>query len=547
MLQKLKLLALFCALCAGIWYIPGAKGKQTPAQQADATSVSATEQTRGLTREERRGRAIYQRGASTVGREIVATIGELEVPSTTVNCAGCHGLKGEGKTEGGVTAGNLTWANLTKPSGHTHPSGRKHGPMSESSFINAVVRGIDPAQNRLAVAMPRYQMAPEDMGDLIAYLKHIEFERDPGVTAESVEIAVPLPATGPLADVGAAMREVLAAYFDEVNSRGGIYKRKIKLHVAESGDGSAAAVMQTVRLLTLQGQTFAFVSGLSAGADREVADFALGEEVPFVFPSTLLPQTAQPPNRYIFYLMPGLVEQTKALINFADASSSFKDTPAAIVYPEEQLAVSAASAAVIQAQQKHWSKIIKRSYAREAFDAVRLAQELKGQRTESIFFFGSGAQSASLISAARALDWTPSIFLLGVLSGQDLIGAIPPLAKQRIFLAFPTIPTDVTAEGASEYSALRDKYHLSSRQKSAQLSALAAAKTFVEGLKGAGADLSREQLITALEGLYDYDTGLTPHLIFGPNRHIGAAGAYMVTIDPQTKDFAAASGWVPVN
>ena len=62
-----------------------------------------------------------------------------------------------------------------------------------------------------------------------------------------------------------------------------------------------------------------------------------------------------------------------------------------------------------------------------------------------------------------------------------------------------------------------------------------------------GADLSREQLITALEGLYDFDTGLTPRLSFGPNRRIGAAGAHMVTINPETKDFATASGWVSAN
>ena len=65
-----------------------------------------------------------------------------------------------------------------------------------------------------------------------------------------------------------------------------------------------------------------------------------------------------------------------------------------------------------------------------------------------------------------------------------------------------------------------------------------------EGLKRGGRDISRERLVTALEGLYDYETGLAPRLTFGPNRRVGAAGAYVVRIDPERKEFVAASGWV---
>ena len=95
----------------------------------------------------------------------------------------------------------------------------------------------------------------------------------------------------------------------------------------------------------------------------------------------------------------------------------------------------------------------------------------------------------------------------------------------------------------AEYRALAEKYKLPSQHVAAQVAALAAAKTFVEALKRTGADLSREQLVTTLEGLYEYDTGLTPKLVFGPIRHVGAAGAYVVTIDAEKKTFVSASGW----
>jgi len=62
-----------------------------------------------LTLQEKRGKAFYLRGESASGQEITALMGEIDVPASTLTCAGCHGTRGEGKTEGGVTAGPLTW------------------------------------------------------------------------------------------------------------------------------------------------------------------------------------------------------------------------------------------------------------------------------------------------------------------------------------------------------------------------------------------------------------------------------------------------------
>jgi ABC-type branched-subunit amino acid transport system substrate-binding protein len=100
----------------------------------------------------------------------------------------------------------------------------------------------------------------------------------------------------------------------------------------------------------------------------------------------------------------------------------------------------------------------------------------------------------------------------------------------------------VSNEGTAEFRALLEKYKIAPRHTAAQLSAFAAAKVFVEGLTRAGRDLNREKFISALDSLYEYDTGVTPRLTFGPNRRVGAAGAHIVRFDPATKIFSPL-GW----
>jgi ABC-type branched-subunit amino acid transport system substrate-binding protein len=496
-----------------------------------------------LTPTERRGKQIFLRGTSPSGREIVGRIGEIDVPAAAATCSGCHGMRAEGKTEGGITAGSLTWANLIKPYGHAHTTGRQHGPFNESSFIRAVVNGIDSNGNPLLVAMPRYQLSPEDMADLIAYLKRIDADLDPGLTDATVNIGLVVPSQGAFADVGAAMKDVFSAYFDNVNSRGGIFSRKIEMRIADAGTGGVATATIAQGFISKQ-QIFAFVGGLSAGADAQIAALARNEEIPFIGPTTLLPHAETPVNRYLFYLLPGVAEQAVSLVNFAAARPELRKDRAAVVYADNSLAGVAATATEGQMKKIGWTADAKQSYTSGSFDPRRVVNDLKSKGAAVLFFFGGGKEQSALLSEAAAAGWTPSFFFLGVMSGKELQPDLIAMYKDKIFIAFPTVPADVSSEGMAEFRALHEKYKFAPRHTAAQLSAFAAAKVFVEALTRAGKDLSRERLVTALEGLYEFETGTTPRITFGPNRRVGAAGAHVVSIDRAEKEFATASGWI---
>lgn len=523
MTRTLRLALLVCALaCLAAL---GAGAQATTRQSPDAPP-------RPLSEQERRGRAVYLRGESPSGREIAAAVGELDVPPTTVTCAGCHGARGEGKTEGGVTAGSLVWSHLLKPYGHTHPTGRKHGPFTESSFIRAVTGGVDPAGNNLLTAMPRYRMSAGDMADLVAYLKRIETDRDPGLTDAGIEVGVVIPSKGALAETGESMRRVLAAAFEDVNARGGVYNRKVTLRVFDTPAAGES------------GQVFAFVGGISAGADAELAALARSQEVPVVGPSTLLPDAATPPNRYVFYLLAGVTEQARALANFAASKPELKQGRAAVLYGEGALAGAAAAAAEEQLKKAGWGSVTRQPFKQLGADGAEVARRLKQEGVGAVFLFGAGGAEVALVKEAGANAWAPHLFFLGVMDGRELLTAAPAAFKERLFLTFPTVPSDVTPAGLSEFRALLERHKVEPRHAAAQLSAFAAAKIFVEGLQRAGRDLTRERLVTALEGLYDFETGITPRLTYGPNRRVGAAGAYVMTIDPEQKEFAPAGGWV---
>ncbi len=494
---------------------------------------------------QRRGKQIYVQGTSASGKEILAYLGEssLEVPGSALPCANCHGLNGQGKPEGGVDPSNLTWESLTKPYGLTHTDGRRHPAYTERGLELAITRGIDPAGNKLLDIMPRYQMTSGDLADLIAYLKRLGKDQDPGVYENKIVIGSAIPATGPLAEMGQAVKAVTSAFFDELNNQGGIYNRRFELKFIETGETPAATRANLERLLT-DGQVFAMTAAFIAGAERELAPLLARKEVPLIGPLTLYPQTGFPLNRQVFYLLSGTDGQLRALVDFAASRPEFKNPGVAVVYPRSEINANAVEAIRDQGKKQGWGALPGYDYEAAAFDTAAIPKLKQTNRTV-VFFLGNSIDAISFLREAEKINWFPSVFLPSASAGAGIFEA-PAGFDGKLFLSFPTSPADQTAEGLNEFRALAAKYKLPTKHVAAQMSAYSAAKILAEALKKAGKDLSREKLIQVLEGFYEYRTGLTPAISYGPNRRVGAMGAHVITVDLKTKQFVPAGGWIEI-
>jgi ABC-type branched-subunit amino acid transport system substrate-binding protein len=490
-----------------------------------------------LTAQELRGKAVYFKGESTSGREIVAVIGDsgTEVPAAVMTCSSCHGRDGRGRPEGGVYPSDLTWPALTKPYGVEHPTGRRHPPYSEKALVRAIAMGVDPAGNRLHVAMPIYRMAHEDMADLIAYLQRLGEDLDPGLTDDAITLATLLPEAGPLAGVGAAMEAVLSAYFDDVNEHGGIYHRRLELRVVPAAGTSSARAADLDHLLESE-EVFALTGVFLAGAEEELLRVVEEHEIPLVGPYTLDPRVDfYAPNPYVFYLLPGIKDLARSLVSFVAG----EPPRAAVLARPDPILAAAAEEVIRKAADLGWPEVRKLDAGLGELDLASLARE----ETEVVFLLVAGGEQTALLRRAAELGWHPRILIPGTLLERGILDA-PPGFAERIFAAFPTLPSNHDPRSISEYRRLAEHYRLPAEHLAVQSTTLASARVLVEGLKRSGRDLSRGRLIEVLEGLVEFDTGLTPPVSYGPNRRIGVKGSYVLAIDLEARTMVPASGWI---
>jgi mono/diheme cytochrome c family protein len=188
------------------------------------------------------GRRIYTEALTPSGAPLRALvgIGRTPIAGAAVACRNCHGADGRGRPEAGVTPPQITWDELTKPYGRVRGS-RKRGAFDERSFHRAVTEGLDPAGNVLDWAMPRYSLSAGEAAALVAYLKRVALERDPGIKDDALRIGV-----------APGLRPVLESYVERLE----IHQRRIEL---VAGDDVFARLGPTG--LDVGGQRFQVIAG----------------------------------------------------------------------------------------------------------------------------------------------------------------------------------------------------------------------------------------------------------------------------------------------
>jgi ABC-type branched-subunit amino acid transport system substrate-binding protein len=526
---KIKLAIIAAAFVMLVWLMSGSGIKAQGSSE--------------LSPQEKRGKQIYLKGESE-GGEIKAILGsgDLELSAAAFPCANCHGLRGEGSSEGGLQPPQITWSALTSP--HRSALSRQdRGPYNETTLARAISSGVDPNGARLHPGMPRYKMTGEQMADLLAYIKKIgeASDLDSGLNEDTIKVGAALPMTGPLAMIGEDVKQALEAYFKEVNKQGGIYGRKVELIVADSR-GDAAGTAEATKRLVDQSGVFALVGSFEPNGSEATNEFLKRREAPLIGPVTLSPRMPVVPNPYVFYLLPSFADQSRSLVDFIGMEAGKPEgRPAsrlAVIYANNDLARDALSGVKAEAKFHSMEIVAEQSYNAGQLSPGAAVKSLIAKNPDYIFFFGSGDE---FMAFAKEMDRAK--LEAGLLGSVVMIGrsalSLPPAVAARTHLSYPASLPD--RDDFAEFISVMKESGVAPRNAGFQAVAYAAAKIFVEAAKSSSKQLNRPDIIKALEQMRNYATGVIAPVTFGPNRRIGANGSYIIKIDLSRKQYVAVS------
>lgn len=330
---------------------------------------------------------------------------------------------------------------------------------------------------------------------------------EPGVSAKEILIGQTVALNGSTGEHGKAVALGAKAYFDKVNAAGGIQGRRIVVKTLDDGGDSGRAAENTRKLIEEDG-VLAVFGGIEGGPCEASLKVATEHRVPLVACMAGSPALREPFSRYVFPVRAPHFNEFEKLI---DTALQFGQSRIAFLYADNANG------------QKHLANVNKLFKVRKAElalalpipsgadkpDPAKLAQQLIAAKVDAVFNHGGYGLYAQVIKEARARGGR--IQFMAVNSGaQQMVQLLGPEARGLVFAQVVPFPWSSTLPIAKEYREVLKKTAPNADYSFSSLEGYISARTIVEGLRRAGAKLSREQLVAAMEEMDGVDLGGFP-------------------------------------
>lgn len=331
---------------------------------------------------------------------------------------------------------------------------------------------------------------------------------DPGIEPKSILIGGTVPLTGDEVAYAAVARGA-DAYFKYVNSRGGIFGRKIEYRYVDDGYNPALTVRQT-RQLVQEDKVFAIFNSVGTEHVLSVRSYLNQMQVPQLFVGSGLTALAAERRTYPWTMgyLPRFAGEA-ALYGRYVARTKPK-ARIAVLHEDSEYGQDMFTGLRDGLGRLSTRIVAVQSYQVTDADLSSQVAKLKASRANVFMLFALPRQTIQAFLAARKLGWRPQIFVNSVSIDPFVIDVVRRNAGSRAvdgaissaFLKDPTDPALARDPGVKLYKQILRLYLPGVKVKEvAHLYGMAVAYTMVDALRKAGRTPTRQSLMRAATSL----------------------------------------------
>jgi branched-chain amino acid transport system substrate-binding protein len=350
-----------------------------------------------------------------------------------------------------------------------------------------------------------------------------------GVTKTEIVLGMHTDLSGPAATYGVSSSNAVKMRFDDVNDKGGIQGRKIRLIVEDTQYQVPRAVQAGAKLIN-RDHIFAMVAGLGTPMNNALFKDQFDAGVPNLFPLSAARSMYEPFHKLKFYGAASYVDQVRAGIQYFVSKKGKKALCA--MYQDTDFGKEVLDGVQMQAEKLKLKVVETTTHKPTDQDFTAQVTKLKAAGCDLVVMGTIVRDTIVPYATARKMGWADVDFL-GSAAAYDLFvasaqGGVTEGFYAMGLTAMPYRDT-LSPEAQQWFDRYKERYKVD--PNIGAIYGHVAADLTVTALEKTGVELTTDNFVRAMESIRGYhDIFHGPEVNFAADKHQGADSSFLAMV-----------------
>lgn len=324
-----------------------------------------------------------------------------------------------------------------------------------------------------------------------------------------------------------------------VNAEGGIHGRKIDVAAyPRSRENNVEQALENVRRLNEEDQVF-LLFNFGGPAAVPIGEYAMHNDLPYMFPHTAL--LTVDGDRHVYTSFPRYAGESRVMLLYLVEVAGAQRI--AVIHADNIYGDYFAGRARELADETGYTFTGNQALDRYPEDALAEMNTLRDEKPDVLIMALYPAGAKKVVEAKAAMDWDIRLVSSGPLTDEQYLNIDGGHAEGTLGFCHYPDPNESDAPGIVKYRNLMAKYYPDHELNRYSLYGYVFGNLVVEGLERAGADLTRDSFLDAMDTIRDWDSGgILPPVSFSTADHHAQRAGFICELE--NGRFKPLSNWI---
>ena len=321
--------------------------------------------------------------------------------------------------------------------------------------------------------------------------------------------------SGPAMQLGTQFHAGAKLCFDQLNARGGVNGRPIEIRHLDDGYEPDRCKANTERLI--RDEVLALFGYIGTPTSLAALPLATAAKVPFIAPFTGAMGLREPFHREAFHLRASYDDETELIVRQLTVLGQNR---IAVFHQNAAYGQAGLSGVTKALTARQLKPLASATVERNSSDVREAVARLATSGAQAIVQIGAYQACAAFIREARKAGYGGTFHNVSFVGTQALADALGPDGAGVVVSQVVPSPYDAARPITREFVAATRQSGGKVQANYSSMEGYLAAKVLAEGVRRAGAKLTRDALVTGLESINEDFGGF--RVAFGPGKHVAS-------------------------